>query len=156
VREVILRYRRPRLVSGDNHPQVNDSRRPQGYGLTNSSAIAFECKLAVVQLAAKPWYVYLLRCGDGSIYTGIARNVASRIQAHANGRGARYTVGRGPFELCAKRRCKTQGDALRLEYAIKQLPRRDKLALTLPRQLARFARATQRSMPSMVRSQKGP
>ena len=108
-----------------------------------------------MQLAAKPWYVYLLRCGDGSIYTGIARNVASRIQAHATGRGARYTVGRGPFELCAKRRCKTQGDALRLEYAIKQLPRQDKLALTLPRQLARFARATQKSMPSIVRSQKG-
>jgi putative endonuclease len=87
------------------------------------------------------WYVYMLRCGDGSIYTGIARDVASRIQAHESGRGARYTAGRGPFELCAKRRCKSQGDALRLEYAIKQLPRDDKLRLTKPNQLAKFARA---------------
>ncbi len=89
------------------------------------------------------WYVYILRCGDGSIYTGIARDVAARIKAHETGRGARYTAGRGPFELCAKRRCKSQGDALRLEYAIKQLPRDEKLRLTKPRRLADFARSTQ-------------
>jgi predicted GIY-YIG superfamily endonuclease len=82
----------------------------------------------------------MLRCADGSIYTGIARDVAARIQAHESGRGARYTAGRGPFELCAKRRCKTHGDALRLEYAIKQLSRHDKLALTTGTRLARFAR----------------
>ena len=91
--------------------------------------------------AARPWYVYLLRCRDGSIYTGIARDVAKRMQAHEAGRGARYTKGRGPFELCAKRRCKTQGDALRLEYAIKQLSRQTKLGLVLPRKLSRFARS---------------
>jgi putative endonuclease len=89
------------------------------------------------------WYVYILRCGDDTIYTGIARDVASRIRTHETGRGARYTAGRGPFELCAKRRCKSQGDALRLEYAIKQLPRGDKLKLTKPRQLAKFARSKQ-------------
>ena|ERR1700690_3724187 len=89
------------------------------------------------------WYVYILRCGDGSIYTGIARDVASRIRAHETGRGARYTLGRGPFELCAKRRCKSQGDALRLEYAIKQLPRDEKLKLMKAHQLAKFARAKQ-------------
>jgi len=89
------------------------------------------------------WYVYILRCGDGSIYTGIARDVAARIKAHETGRGARYTAGRGPFELCAKRRCKSQGDALRLEYAIKQLPRDGKLKLTKPHQLAKFARSRQ-------------
>ena len=69
------------------------------------------------------WFVYLLRCGDGSLYTGIARDVAARIAQHETGKGARYTRGRGPFELCAKRRCKTKGEALRLEHAIKQLPR---------------------------------
>ena len=108
-----------------------------------------------MQPPAKPWYVYMLRCADGSIYTGIARDVAARIAAHESGRGARYTAGRGPFELCAKRRCKTQGDALRLEYAIKQLSRQEKLALTTGARLGRFARA-QMSMPKMVRSQKGP
>jgi putative endonuclease len=94
-------------------------------------------------LTPKPWYVYMLRCRDGSIYTGIARDVVARIHAHESGRGARYTAGRGPFELCAKRRCKNQGEALRLEYAIKQLTRSEKVALTGPRRLGRFARSLQ-------------
>lgn len=86
------------------------------------------------------WYVYILRCSDESLYTGIARDVGARIASHTKGRGARYTRGRGPFVLCATRGCKTQGDALRLEYAIKQLTRAQKEALTLPRRLAAFAR----------------
>ena len=86
------------------------------------------------------WYVYILRCRDGTLYTGIARDVAARIRAHEMGRGARYTRGRGPFELCAKRRCLSQGEALRLEFAIKQLSQANKVRLTLPRRLARFAR----------------
>ncbi len=93
--------------------------------------------------SSNAWYVYILRCSDDTFYTGIARDVASRIRAHETGRGARYTAGRGPFELCAKRRCKTQGDALRLEYAIKQLPKNDKLGLTKSNRLAKFARAMQ-------------
>jgi putative endonuclease len=87
------------------------------------------------------WFVYILRCGDASLYTGIARDVKSRIASHEAGRGARYTRGRGPFVLCVTRRCGNQGEALRLEYAIKQLSRREKEALILPRRLAAFARA---------------
>ena len=90
------------------------------------------------------------------MYTGIARDVATRIHAHESGQGARYTAGRGPFELCAKRRCANQGDALRLEYAIKRLSRQDKFELMKPRRLASFARALQRSNPSIVQNQKGP
>lgn len=90
--------------------------------------------------ASPPWFVYILRCGDASLYTGIARDVAARFLAHAAGRGAKYTRGRGPFVLCAQRRCKSQGEALRLEYAIKQLSRSDKEQLTRPRRLAAFAR----------------
>lgn len=90
--------------------------------------------------ARSAWFVYILRCRDDSLYTGIARDVASRIAAHEAGRGARYTRGRGPFRLCAKRRCKGQGDALRLEYAIKRLSREQKELLLLPRRLAAFAR----------------
>ena len=86
------------------------------------------------------WYVYILRCSDGTLYTGIARDVAARIRAHEMGRGARYTRGRGPFELCAKRRCLSQGEALRLEFAIKQLSQADKVRLIGPSRLARFAR----------------
>ena len=76
------------------------------------------------------WFVYVARCADGSLYTGIARNVAERIKAHDEGRGARYTRGRGPLALCAVRRCQSKGDALRLELAVKGLGRQDKERLS--------------------------
>jgi putative endonuclease len=72
------------------------------------------------------WFVYIVRCADGSLYTGIARDVAARIDAHNAGKGARYTRGRAPVVLCSKRRCASKGDALRLEMAIKRLPRTEK------------------------------
>ncbi len=88
------------------------------------------------------WFVYVIQCADGSLYTGIARDVAARLAAHEAGRGARYTRGRGPLRLLAKRRCMSQGDALRLEMALKRLSRADKLALvSAPRRLGAFARA---------------
>ena len=86
------------------------------------------------------WFVYVARCADGSLYTGIARNVAERIKAHDEGRGARYTRGRGPLALCAVRRCQSKGDALRLELAVKGLGRQDKERLLIGRRLSAFAR----------------
>ena len=86
------------------------------------------------------WFVYIARCNDGSLYTGIARDVLSRIAAHNAGRGARYTRGRGPLSLCAQRRCVSKGDALRLELAVKRLARSDKETLLAGRRLAVFAR----------------
>jgi len=83
--------------------------------------------------------VYIARCSDGSLYTGVARDVLQRIAAHNAGRGARYTRGRGPLAVCAKRRCNSQGDALRLEWAVKRLARPEKEALLLGRRLAQFA-----------------
>ncbi len=86
------------------------------------------------------WFVYLARCADGSLYTGIARDVAERIAKHDAGKGAKYTRGRGPLVVCAVRRCRSKGDALRLELAVKALPRPEKESLTRPRRLAAFAR----------------
>jgi putative endonuclease len=63
----------------------------------------------------KPWFVYLARCADGTLYTGISLDVTARIAAHDAGLGARYTRGRGPLTLCAVRRCSSKGEALRLE-----------------------------------------
>lgn len=77
----------------------------------------------------KPYYVYLLQCGDDSLYCGITNDVPRRIAAHAAGRAARYTRGRGPVTLVLSRRCRDKGTALRLEHAIKQLPRKSKLVL---------------------------
>ena len=75
------------------------------------------------------WYVYVVRCSVGSLYTGIARDVMARIEAHDSGKGARYTRGRGPVKLCAKRRCMSKGAALRLELSVKALPRVKKEAI---------------------------
>ena len=88
-----------------------------------------------------PWFVYVVRCSDDTLYTGIALDVAERMAAHDAGKGARYTRGRGPLTLCASRRCKTRSEALRLEMAVKRLTRAEKLALT-SRRLAAFARRT--------------
>jgi putative endonuclease len=75
------------------------------------------------------WFVYVVRCCDGTLYTGIARDVDARISQHNQGKGARYTRGRGPVALLHKERKRTQGAALRREAAIKALPRQRKLEL---------------------------
>jgi putative endonuclease len=85
------------------------------------------------------WFLYVLRCGDGSLYTGIATDVVARLAAHAAGRGARYTRGRGPLTIAAKARCRDRSTALKVEYAFKQLSRADKDAvLARPRGLVGF------------------
>jgi len=87
------------------------------------------------------WFVYIARCADASLYTGIARDVSVRIAEHDAGKGARYTRGRGPLAVCAVRRCTSKGDALRLELAIKALTRDEKEHLIAKkRRLAAFAR----------------
>lgn len=86
------------------------------------------------------WYVYVARCADGSLYCGIARDVAARIAAHDAGKGARYTRGRGPLTVLVTRKCRSKGKALRIEYAIKQLTRPEKEALVVaPRAIATIA-----------------
>jgi putative endonuclease len=81
------------------------------------------------RVASARWFVYVARCADDSLYCGIARDVAQRIAAHDAGTGARYTRGRGPLCVVLVRRCADKGRALRLEHAIKQLPRAAKEAL---------------------------
>jgi putative endonuclease len=77
------------------------------------------------------WSLYIARCGDGTLYTGIARDVGARIAAHNAGKGARYTRGRGPVTLAAQARCATHGDALRAEAQVKALPRDCKIQFVL-------------------------
>ena len=75
------------------------------------------------------WQVYLLRCGDGSLYTGIARDALARLRQHEAGKGARYTRGRGPLALVHLEPAASHGDALRREAAIRKLGRAGKEAL---------------------------
>ena len=74
-------------------------------------------------------YVYILRCGDGSLYTGWTNHLEERVAAHRAGRGAKYTRGRGPVELVYWECFSTREEAMRREYAIKRLSRADKLKL---------------------------
>ena len=75
------------------------------------------------------WYVYMLRCGDGSLYTGCTDNVERRLAAHQSGKGAKYTRSRLPLELVYQEEAADRSAALRREAAIKALPRVKKLAL---------------------------
>ena len=77
----------------------------------------------------KSWNVYILRCGDGSLYTGIAVDVQSRLAAHQSGKGAKYTRGRGPLTLVYCEDCGTHSEALKRELQIKALRREDKVRL---------------------------
>ena len=73
------------------------------------------------------WRIYLLRCGDGSIYTGITTNLARRLREHENGlRGAKYLRGRGPFQVIFDHAIGDRAAAARIEHRIKQLPSEDK------------------------------
>ncbi|RZA35512.1 MAG: GIY-YIG nuclease family protein [Lysobacteraceae bacterium] len=67
------------------------------------------------------WYVYLIECRDGSLYTGIAVDVALRYAKHVAGTGARYTRSHPPLRLIGQQACVDRAEASRLEYRIKQL-----------------------------------
>ena len=82
--------------------------------------------------AANSWQVYIVRCADATLYTGIARDVDKRIDEHNHSRlAARYTRARRPVVLVYSEVCDTRSEALRLEISIKKLPRRDKEQLLL-------------------------
>jgi putative endonuclease len=71
--------------------------------------------------------LYLLECADGSLYTGVTSDVGRRLAEHGSGKGARYTRSRLPLVLVASRPIGSRSQALRAEYAIKQLPPEDKI-----------------------------
>ena len=75
------------------------------------------------------WHVYLVRCGDGTLYAGVTTDLARRVDAHANGKGARYTRGRGPLVLAWSEEVADRSAALRREHEIKRLRRGEKLRL---------------------------
>ncbi|GGD04232.1 hypothetical protein GCM10007216_38580 [Thalassobacillus devorans] len=74
-------------------------------------------------------YVYMLKCNDGSLYTGYTNNLEQRLAKHERGKGAKYTRGRGPFELVYWESFETKTAAMRKEFQIKRLSRIKKEAL---------------------------
>ena len=82
-----------------------------------------------VVFPAMSWCVYMLRCADGSLYTGATNALDRRVALHASGRGARYTRGRGPLRVVYVEPCEDRSEALRRELALKALPRGRKQVL---------------------------
>ncbi|HIU72016.1 MAG TPA: GIY-YIG nuclease family protein [Candidatus Galloscillospira excrementipullorum] len=75
------------------------------------------------------WYVYMVRCADGTLYTGTALDVTRRIALHNEGKGAKYTRGRRPVCEIYRECCADRSAALRREAAVKRLSRQQKLQL---------------------------
>ena len=71
-------------------------------------------------------YTYILRCGDNSLYTGWTNNLDKRLEMHKTGKGAKYTKARLPVELVYYETFDTKEDAMRREYAIKQMNKKEK------------------------------
>lgn len=75
------------------------------------------------------WTLYILRCGDGSLYTGITNNLMQRFEAHQAGTGAKYTRGRGPLTIIHTETHSNRSTASKREHTVKALSRQEKLAL---------------------------
>ena len=75
------------------------------------------------------WWVYMLRCQDGTLYTGATCDIPRRLAAHNSGKGAKYTRGRRPVELVYYEQFETKEEAMRREWEIKQMTREEKKKL---------------------------
>jgi len=77
----------------------------------------------------KQWVVYILRCSDDTLYTGITNDIENRLKKHNEGKGAKYTRGRTPVILLGSFSVESKSLALKEEYRIKKLSREEKLSL---------------------------
>lgn len=78
---------------------------------------------------SKTWFVYILRCSDNSLYTGITNNIEKRYTAHNQGKAAKYTRSRTPVKLLATSSKMDRVSAMRLELKIKKQPKEKKLSV---------------------------
>jgi len=72
------------------------------------------------------WFLYMVRCKNGQVYTGISTNVERRFAEHQAGKGAKYLRGKGPLNLVYQKKVGTRSEALRAEIAIKNMSKSDK------------------------------
>jgi putative endonuclease len=86
----------------------------------------------------KQWFVYLLECNDKTIYTGITNDIEARLKAHNEGKGAKYTRGRRPFNLLKTFSVANKSEALKMEREIKKLSRDQKLKLVDEDKMGKF------------------
>lgn len=96
---------------------------PQGEGFVPTVRV---CRMMAVM---KSWYVYILRCADGTLYTGISNDLQRRLAAHARGSASKYTRVRLPVTLVYSEEVADRSRATRREAEIKKMSRRSKIAL---------------------------
>ncbi|MDL3987341.1 GIY-YIG nuclease family protein [Shewanella xiamenensis] len=100
-------------------------------GASQTQAVASEQGATSELVQASTWYLYLIRCANGHLYTGITTDVARRFNEHQSSspKAAKYLRGKGPLTLMYQETVGSRGDALRREIAVKKLSRAQKLAL---------------------------
>lgn len=89
----------------------------------------------LLYIGEKMNYCYIIKCADNSLYTGWTNNISKRFEAHCSGKGAKYTKGRGPLELVVVEEFETKQLAMKREYEIKHMSKKDKEKLVLNWQL---------------------
>lgn len=89
----------------------------------------YDAGMKTTPLKPKKWSVYVLECGDGSLYVGATTDVAARVKAHNAGKGGKYTRSHLPVKAVHVERCASRGAALTREAEIKRWTRQKKLAL---------------------------
>lgn len=72
---------------------------------------------------AKTWYLYMVRCNKGQLYTGITTDVERRFAEHASGKGAKFLRGKGPLTLLFQKQVGSHSEALKLEFQVKKMPK---------------------------------
>ncbi len=77
-------------------------------------------------MASQQWFLYLLECNDGSVYTGVTTDIAKRMNAHTLGKGSKYVASRGFKQMISFKEMESKSAALKQEYAIKQLSASEK------------------------------
>ena len=105
------------------------TKKPKRSKRRRSKKISVSGKRHISAGKKKPWSLYILECGDGSLYTGISNNVQKRFACHCAGRGARYTRTHQPVKLMYVEECGPQGMAMSREREVKKFPKKRKLAL---------------------------
>lgn len=113
--------------SGEEHPAATDNMASQ---VDVSSQAHIQGAGVFAQPEDAPWFVYMIETAAGRLYTGITKDVSRRFNEHVEGkRGARALRGKGPLTLRFYEKVGSHSRALKLEYAVKQLSRREKLAI---------------------------
>lgn len=94
--------------------------------MANYNVSGLETLAELSRLAKNKWFVYILKCSDNSLYTGITKDVERRLNEHGTSKGAKYTFHRGPFKLVYKSSFSNRSQASKEEYRIKSLSLKDK------------------------------